>query len=231
MINDDELLLYHYQDGLGAARVEAISRLLRSDPELARRYQQLRAELAQIPAPAEMQPSAAAQDRWRLRLQQRAGTELPTHPPRRHWTMTLAGATLVLLGVAIGTRIAERSAPVTEIPIAATADPLPLQRGLRSHFRDARAVLAQLPLDDPAQRSALVNDIVAQNRLYERAALAQGDERLARVLRAFEPVLAELAKEPAQGESDSGARAQLDFELAVMQTKMSRSPSKIVQSL
>ncbi|MBK9656249.1 MAG: hypothetical protein IPO66_12590 [Rhodanobacteraceae bacterium] len=231
MINDDELLLYHYQDGLEAARMEAIGRLLRSDPDLARRYQQLRAELAQIPAPAEMQPSAAAQDRWRLRLQQRAGTELPTHPPRRHWTMTLAGATLVLLGVAIGTRIAERSAPVTEIPIAATADPLPLQRGLRSHFRDARAVLAQLPLDDPAQRSALVNDIVAQNRLYERAALAQGDERLARVLRAFEPVLAELAKEPVPGESDSGARAQLDFELAVMQTKMSRSPSKIVQSL
>lgn len=231
MINDDELLLYHYHDGLDAARREAIAEQLRVDLDLARRYQQLRAEIGQIPAPAEMQPSAAAQDRWRLRLQQRAGAELPSRAPRSHWTMTLAGATLVLLGVAIGTRIAEQTAPTPTTPIAASADPVPLQRGLRAHFRDARAVLAQLPLDDPARRSALVNDIVAQNRLYERAALAQGDERLARVLRAFEPVLAELAKEPVQGESDSGARAQLDFELAVMQTKMSRSPSKIVQSL
>ena len=231
MINDDDLLLYFYQDGLDAARREAITQLLRSDLELARRYQQMRAELNQIPAPEESMPSATAQDRWRLRLQQRAAAALPSHPPRSHWTLALAGATLVLLGVAIGTRIAEQSAPVAAPPIAAVADPLPLQRGLRSHFRDARAVLAQLPLDDAARRSELVNDIVAQNRLYERAALAQGDERLARVLRAFEPVLAELAEAPVEGESDSGARAQLDFELAVMQTKMSRSPSKIVQSL
>lgn len=231
MINDDDLLLYHYQDGLDAARMEAIGRLLRSDSELARRYQQLRAELGQIPAPTDAAPSGAAQDRWRLRLQQRAAAELRAHPSRRPWGLTLAGATLVLLGVAIGTRIAEQAAPVAAPPIAAAADPVPLQRGLRAHFRDARAVLAQLPLDDPARRSALVNDIVAQNRLYERAALAQGDERLARVLRAFEPVLAELAEAPADGQSDSGARAQLEFELAVMQTKMSRSPSKIVQSL
>ncbi|HWS25114.1 MAG TPA: hypothetical protein VN259_00945 [Xanthomonadales bacterium] len=230
MINDDDLLLYHYQDGLDATRLETIGRQLRSDPELARRYQQLRAELNQIPAPEESMPSASAQDRWRLRLQQRAATAAPSRTPRT-FAMTLAGATLVLLGVAIGTRIAEQSAPVAGLPLAAAEDPLPLQRGLRSHFRDARAVLAQLPLDDPTRRSELVNDIVAQNRLYERAALAQGDERLARVLRAFEPVLAELAKAPVEGESDSGARAQLDFELAVMQTKMSRSPSKIVQSL
>ena len=230
MINDDELLLYFYQDGLDAARREAIGRQLRSDPELARRYQQLRAELGQIPAPTDAAPSAAAQDRWRLRLQQRAAVATPSRTPRT-LAMTLAGATLVLLGVAIGTRIAQQTTPVIEAPLAAAEDPLPLQRGLRSHFRDARAVLAQLPLDDAARRSELLNDIVAQNRLYERAALAQGDERLARVLRAFEPVLAELTKAPAEGESDSGARAQLDFELAVMQTKMSRSPSKIVQSL
>lgn len=229
MINDDELLLYHYQDGLDAARMEAISRLLRGDPELARRYQQLRAELRQIPAPADAAPSAAAQDRWRLRLQQRAAVATQSRTPRT-FALTLAAATLVLLGVAIGTRIAEQTAPVAGPPIAA-ADPQPLQRGLRAHFRDARAVLAQLPLDDAARRSELVNDIVAQNRLYERAALAHGDERLARVLRAFEPVLAELAQAPVDGESDSGARAQLDFELGVMQTKMSRSPSKIVQSL
>ncbi len=230
MINDDELLLHHYQDGLDAARREAIERQLRTDLELARRYQQLRAELGQIPAPTDAPPSAAAQNRWRLRLQQRAAVATSSRTPRT-FAMTLAGAMLVLLGVAIGTRIAQQMTPVVEVPLAAVGDPLPLQRGLRSHFRDARAVLAQLPQDDAARRSELVNDIVAQNRLFERAALAQGDERLARVLRAFEPVLAELAEAPEPGQSDTGTRAQLDFELAVMQTKMSRSPSKIVQSL
>lgn len=231
MINDDELLLYHYQDGLDAARHEAIAEQLRVDLDLARRYQQLRAELAQIPAPAELQPSAAAQDRWRLRLQQRAASDLRARGPRSHWSMTLAGATLVLLGVAIGTRIAEQTAPTPAPPVAMEADPVPLQRGLRAHFRDARAVLAHLPQDDPARRSALVNDIVAQNRLYERAALAQGDERLARVLRAFEPVLLALAEPPSAADGDLGARSQIDFELGILQTKLSRSPSKIVQSL
>lgn len=231
MINDDDLLLYHYQDGLDAARRADIGRQLDTDADLARRYRRLQAELGRIPAADESTPSAAAQERWRLRLQQRAAAAAAPSRPSRTFALTLAGATLVLLGVAIGTRIAEQTTPVIDAPLAAAEDPLPLQRGLRSHFRDARAVLAQLPLDDPTRRSELVNDIVAQNRLYERAARAQGDERLARVLRAFEPVLAELAQAPVEGESDSGARAQLDFELSVMQTKMSRSPSKIVQSL
>jgi len=227
IISEDELLLYFYRDGLSDIRQAQITALLISDQQLAARYQLIRAELAQIPAATPIAPSAAAQMRWQLRLQQRAA---PADAPRARWPLALAGATIMLLGMAIGTRIAENQAPLVTSPQVSNNSGTPLRRGLHSHFADARSVLASLPGDDPEQRRALLNDIVEQNQLFERAALAQGDERLARVLRAFEPVLIELAQAPSDGSSDA-ARAQLEFELTIMQTKLSRSPSKIVQSL
>ena len=106
-----------------------------------------------------------------------------------------------------------------------------LSRGLSSYLGDARLVLADLPADDPQRRRQLVDEVIEQNRMYARAAQAQGDERLARVLRAFEPVLLALAEPPTAADGDLGARSQIDFELGILQTKLNRSPSKIVQSL
>lgn len=236
MIGDDELLLYHYDDGLEPARRVEITALLRSDLELARRLRQLQAGLAALPAPETGMPEAAAQARWKLRLDQRAAVAAT---PRRagHWRLAFAGATLVLLGVAIGTRISEQAGVAAPQPVgvAATADPATaspaLARGLHSYLGDARLVLADLPADDPQARRVLVDQVIEQNRAYARAALAQGDDRLARALRAFEPVLLALAETPAALGNDDGARAQIDFELGILQTKLSRSPSKIVQSL
>ena len=95
----------------------------------------------------------------------------------------------------------------------------------------ARLVLADLPANDPQRRRELVDEVIEQNRMYARAAQMQGDERLARVLRAFEPVLLALAEPPSAADGDLGARSQIDFELGILQTKLARSPSKIVQSL
>lgn len=236
MISDDELLLYHYGDGLETARRAEITALLHSDLDVARRYQQLRAELSALPAPGTSAASAAAQARWRLRLDQRAAV---VAAPRRDglWRLAFAGATLVLLGVAIGTRVSEQAsvAAPQAVDIAATSDPATaspaLARGLHSYLGDARLVLADLPANEPAARRELVDQMIEQNRAYARAALAQGDDRLARALRAFEPVLLALAESPAAVGNDDGARAQIDFELGILQTKLNRSPSKIVQSL
>ena len=236
MISDDELLLYHYDDGLDAVRRAEITLRLRSELHLARRYQQLRAQLSALPAPSLAAPSAAAQARWRLRLDQRAAAAAA--PPRSgNWRLAFAGATLVLLGVAIGTRLSEQSgvaAPAT-VDVAATRDPTAASpafaRGVNSYLGDARLLLAELPADDPQRRRELVDSIIEQNRVYARAALAQGDDRLARALRAFEPVLLAMADMPVADGGDDGARAQIDFELGILQTKLSRSPSKIVQSL
>ena len=56
-----------------------------------------------------------------------------------------------------------------------------------------------------------------------------GDVQLARVLRAFEPVLLQLASLDA--DTDAGVRAQLDFEARTMQTKLRAAPSNAVQRL
>jgi hypothetical protein len=235
-ISDDELLLYHYDDVLDAERRAQITALLRSELDLARRYQLLRAELSALPAPADSAPSAAAQARWRLRLDQRAATA-PAPQRSGNWRLAFAGATLVLLGVAIGTRVSEQAstAAPAAVDVAATSDPSAANpaftRGVTSYLGDARLLLAELPADDPQRRRELVDTIIEQNRMYARAALAQGDDRLARALRAFEPVLLAMAEPASTAEAEQGAQAQMDFELGILQTKLSRSPSKIVQSL
>ncbi len=234
MINDEQLLLYHYDDGLSASERAQIQSRLLADPALAARYQRLRDQLSRLPAPTAAVPDAAALARWRASLT-RADQAAAGRPPRPWWPMALAGATLMLLGVAIGTRLAEsdRISPgAPQLAAASTADDGDaLTRGLSSHFGDARLLLADLPDADPAQRQALIANIIEQNRLYQQAAQAQGDERLVRVLRSLEPVLLGLASEAGGSEDARSARAQLDFEFAVMQTKLSRSTSKTVQSL
>lgn len=234
MINDQQLLMYYYEDGLSLSEREQIRSHLTADVDLSARYQRLLGELRGLGSPAPVQPNPAAQARWRASLT-RAAQSQAKDGPGRIWPLALVGATLVLLGVAIGTRIAEQSLAPQPAPIVAAADSdsgdASLARGLGSHFGDARLLLADLPSADPAQRRALIADILEQNRLYQRAAQAQGDDGLVRVLRALEPVLLTLADDAGGSEDARSTRAQLDFELAVMQTKLSRSPSKTVQSL
>ena len=70
----------------------------------------------------------------------------------------------------------------------------------------------------PKQRARLIETIIAQNRIYALAAERAGEPQLARVLRAFSPVLDDLAHD--RGDS-SASIAQLGFELRVMQGRLS----------
>ena len=67
--------------------------------------------------------------------------------------------------------------------------------------------------------------IINQNRLFERAAEQNNAADLARVLRAFEPILVQLAKEDLSDAEAQALRAKLAFELNVMLTKLSRDAS------
>jgi hypothetical protein len=102
---------------------------------------------------------------------------------------------------------------------------------LQAHFRDSRQNIGGLPVEDTESRRMLIQHIVQQNRLFARAATENQSPELARVLRAFEPILVRLAADDLAPEEAQRLQAQLVFELNVMLTKMNRTPSDRSESI
>ena len=98
------------------------------------------------------------------------------------------------------------------------------------HFRDTYDELATMPMESAADRTQLILQIIDQNRLFERTAEQNNSQNVARVLRAFEPILLRLAADDIAPEDAEALRAQLAFELNVMLTKLSREPSNETHS-
>jgi hypothetical protein len=103
-------------------------------------------------------------------------------------------------------------------------------RVMQAHLRDTRDEIANMPIDMTEDRSLLVLQIIQQNRLFEQAAERNDADGLARVLRAFEPILMKLAAADITPEEAAALREQLAFELKVMLTKLERDTSKEVTS-
>lgn len=245
MMNDEDLILYLYNDGLGAAQRQRISEALATDAALSARLSKLQAELATLddladPAPAD----PAMQQRWRSALQREARLEQQSS---RGWSWTwlrwpglngvAAAAVLVSFGIGVGQWLDGRPDPQPQLgpstpPLApAAGGRSPLLRGVQLHLQDTEALLPQLSVGDPEQRRSLLAETRAQNHLYTLAAEAQNDPQLARVLRAFDGALASLASERDDPQALAADQAQLEFELAVMQTKLARAASKERQQL
>jgi len=139
----------------------------------------------------------------------------------------IAVSAALALGVGIGFIVGDNDAP-DEPAIVVVAIPhedvsVALSRGLQLHFRDSRAQI--LALDDATDRRDLVREIVEDNRLFEAAATREDAPRVARVLRAIEPVLLELANEDLTDAELDSLQAQLAFEMNVMLTKLARRSS------
>lgn len=151
-----------------------------------------------------------------------------TAPSRWHPASVLLGmamAATLAIGVGIGYFMADETsndfAPglqVADTPKAFNATPVSLSRGLQVHFRDSRDQI--LGFDDSADRTLLVLQIIEQNRLFESAASNSNSPKLARVLRAFEPILLRLAADDLAPADAEALRAQLAFELNVVLTKL-----------
>jgi hypothetical protein len=109
--------------------------------------------------------------------------------------------------------------------MAPAAIPGAFTRGVQVHFRDTFQELSSLPAESAADRSMLALQIIEKNRFFERAAIQNNSQSLARVLRAFEPVLLQLAAEDISPEDAAALQAQLVFELNVLLTKLSRDAS------
>ncbi len=103
--------------------------------------------------------------------------------------------------------------------------PVVFQRSIQNYLRASEREITDLPMDAEADRLILILRLIEQNRLFEKAATQNNSPDLARVLRAFEPILVRLASDDIAPEDAEALRAQLSFELNVMLTKLTRDTS------
>ena len=240
-MNDDILVLYYYRDGLTDAERVRVQATLEEDANLRARYEELCSDMGAFDAAAK--PAAVAPDivaRWhgsleraaRMEEQRMSPAKRVFHLPSFGWGAAMA-ATLAL-GIGIGTFFSGNDAtnPTIDNGIVDTAIPEPatpsaaFARGLAVHLRESRQELAGLPAGADSERAMLITQMIQQNRMFERAAAQNDSQDLARVLRAFEPILQRLAADDISREDAEALQQQLAFELNVMLTKLGRNVSE-----
>lgn len=156
------------------------------------------------------------------------------HPTSFFWGMAVTAALAVGIGIGFFISGDEGTLPTDQIPLVAnttqSSDVIPaaFTRGLQVHLRDSRQQLVSL--GEGTDRTTLVLQIIEQNRMFETAADRNNAPKLARVLRAFEPILLQLAAMDIAPEDAEALRAQLAFELNVMLTKMANESSDDAQT-
>lgn len=149
------------------------------------------------------------------------------HPRSFFWGMAVTAA--LAIGIAIGVMLSggnethTMEALVVDVSPESQTTPAGFTRGLAMHLRDSRQQL--VTFDDAGDRTSLVLDIIRQNRMFETAAERNNAPKVARVLRAFEPILLQLAADDIAPEDAEALRAQLAFELNVMLTKLASDTS------
>ena len=225
-MNEEKLILYYYNDGLSEHERREVEAAIHDDVAVAAQYDELCRQLngfVETETPAV--PSHTMQQ-WHDAIDREARLEhgREQQPRQRSfngfsfaWGAAIAAA--LVLGVSLTMM---RVDPGVEAPAVTNSA---FTRGVQVHFRDTYGQLAGLPVESAADRSELVLQMIQQNRLFERAAEQNDSADLARVLRAFEPILIRLAAEDITPHEAEALRAQLAFELNVMLTKLSRDSS------
>lgn len=236
-MNDDMLTLYYYNDGLTNDERQQVCEAIAADSKLAERYRRLSGDLAAMSAG----PVAPLDEDRRYRLHDtidraaridHARRETPRSSRYRGpFTWGAAITATLAIGIGLGLWFAGNDPQppgetlLIHAPVGPAAGNEAFTRSVRAHFLDSRNELVQLPTSPDPDRIALIVDLIEQNRLYERAAIQNDAPKLARVLRAFEPILLRLASDDIAPEDAEALRAQLAFELNVMLTKLARDSS------
>lgn len=228
-MNDDTLILYYYNDGLSEQEREDVAAALRTDAALAAQYSKLCGDLDHFADEDVGVPSHVVQRMHDSIDRVARPVLLRTDEPRRSFSpFSFAWGAAVTAALAIGIGIGFFLSPEPPVDMQSYGDPF--TRGMQVYLQDARADLAAMPIGEAEDRADLIMHIVEQNRLFEQAAVQNDSQSLARVLRAFEPVLLKLATEDLAPEDAQALRAQLEFELNVMLTKLSRASSNETQT-
>jgi hypothetical protein len=230
MISDDDLLLYYYRDGLDAPERARIGAALSEQPELAQRLQRLVARLDAAAAMPEVPVPVHVQQRWRDAIEREASETRVAPPSRRffvepRWQAAAAAVAVVALifGIQKGLQpsldqIPDNAVTASTQGASSTDEASAYEHGLKWHLASTERRLASLGDTTPAERTRLVETIIGQNRIYALAAERAGEPQLARVLRAFTPVLESVAD--GRSESTASSVAQLSFEMRVMQARL-----------
>jgi hypothetical protein len=238
-ISDNDLILYFYRDGLDARRIDEIDDALFASAPLRRRYMALKRMLSNVDSDPAIEPDPDFTERmWR-----KLSTQLDGKPARRiahrrvAKPMRFAMAASVLLAVAGG----------IGYYAGRTSAPQPTQNGMASrvldayvadHLRATEGLLLTASNSDSSEvlagNRALAQSLVESNRLYALAAVRAGNTRLADFLRQLEPVLLDLANQPADasvqsidGLRDYLRRTDLLFEVRATQARLDTDKHKI----
>jgi hypothetical protein len=243
-IRDEDLVLYHYRDGLDAAALAGIAAALDASAELRARYASIEQTLARVDALPEPEPDRDFNARlWRKlepRLQPRAVAQRTPWLERvQAWLspsrLAFAGAACALaIAVGIGFYAGRHSAP--EAPVVASADAAAarvLDAYVAAHLRATEGVLMTASNSDSTtlldSNRELAGSLVESNRLYALAAQRAGNTQLADFLRQLEPVLISLANqtpasniEPAQGLRDYLRSTDLLFQVRATEARLDK---------
>lgn len=232
MISDDDLILYHYRE-LDAAERARIGAALTEQPELARRLHALVARLDAAAALPEVPVPASTQQRWQSALarvtgESRAAAPAPARRPffmQMGWQAAAAAVAVVALTLTIQKVMQPALNQTPDNPVTAStqestsaSEASAYEHGLKWHLASTERRLASLGDATPEERAQLIEAIIGQNRIYALAAERAGEPQLARVLRAFTPILESAAD--GGSEATASSVAQLSFELRVMQARL-----------
>jgi hypothetical protein len=216
-ISDNDLILYFYQDGLDAGRIAEIGAALRASDALHARYAELQRTLRAVDAGSAIDADAGFTQRVWRRLEQRIEADSPASVPARNdWhthlrdllrsllspRFAVAATCMLALAVGIG-YYAGRSSATHESAMAARV----LDAYVAEHLRATEGLLLTAANSDSndlhASNSDVAATLVESNRLYAAAAARAGNTRLADFLRQLEPVLIDLANQPADASVQS----------------------------
>lgn len=212
-ISDNELILYFYRDGLATERIVEIDDALFALPELRLRYTELQRMLHEVDCQPMLEPDAE----FTGRVWSKLAARLEAAPATRrsgadwqHWLRNLlaprrAFATVALLLVAAAAGyFAGRQAPPPEELAQVRGGAMSariLDAYVAEHLRTTEGLLMTAANSDSTELRAGNRDLAAalveSNRLYALAATRSGNARLADFLRQLEPVLLEVANQPA----------------------------------
>ncbi len=241
-MNDDTLTLYYYNDGLTDKERRDVEDALQRDELLKVRYETLCRQLQELSEVGDARATPDAHARWHDSIERAAKLERQRRSAPRgvHWPSFAWGSAVVamlVVGFALGFWFGNRGTPAVgpqDMPVYAattrTDSGNAFTRGLKVHLQQSRRDLASMPTDMAAERQMLIMSIVQQNRLFERSAERYESDDLARVLRAFEPILLRLAADDITPEEAAKLQAQLAFELNVMLTKLNTIASNDTSS-